>query len=230
MPPITSTGAKLALAIVAGSVLTALLKAFVAPWLMLVPGMVFERYAFWQPLSYIFVAASPMGVIFGALIVWSVGSSLEHVLGTKRLLWFSLAVPALAAVGTLAIAIPFTRLSAAAYSGAEVLTSAYWVGWGLYCGQRQTNFWGLPLSGNMFALVGVGFVFLNGAFGSWASVIPEALALAFTAIYFKVGSPAALITRFNSWRLQRELKQRSARLKVVSGDRNTSSGSDRYLH
>ncbi len=43
---------------------------------------------------------------------------------------------------------------------------ALWVAYGLSFGRRQTNFWGLPVSGNVFALIGVGFVFLNGAFSA----------------------------------------------------------------
>jgi hypothetical protein len=32
----------------------------------------------------------------------------------------------------------------------------------------------LPVSGNVFALIGVGFVFLDGRFSSFLRVIPEA--------------------------------------------------------
>ena len=90
--------------------------------------------------------------------------------------------------------------------------SALWVAYGLSFGRRQTNFWGLPVSGNVFALIGVGFVFLSGAFSSFLLVVPSAVALLLTWAYLRMGGPSDWLLRLQSWRLQRQLRSRSKHL------------------
>jgi hypothetical protein len=111
-----------------------------------------------------------------------------------------------------------------------VLGTALWVAYGLSYGQAQVNFWGLPVTGNVFALIGAGFVLLNGAYGGWAMVIPDLVCIGLTVAYVKGASPRLLWLRFTSWRLQRQLKGRSGHLRVVTKDRNIGGGSDNYLH
>jgi hypothetical protein len=118
-----------------------------------------------------------------------------------------------------------------AYAGGTVMTTAVWVAYGWSLGRAQTGFWGLPLSGNALALVGVGFVVLQAAFArSIVPVIPEIFAVGLAYVYVKVGTPRALVLRLRQWKIQRSLRSRSRHLRVVSKDRNTSSGSDRYIH
>ena len=108
--------------------------------------------------------------------------------------------------------------------------SALWVAYGLSFAGAEVNFWGIPLTGNSFALVGVGFVVLQAAFSSWVSVVPDAFALALTFGYMRGGSPHVLVLRFQHWRLQRQLKGRAKHLKLVAKDRNMPRDSDRFLH
>jgi hypothetical protein len=110
------------------------------------------------------------------------------------------------------------------------MTGALWVASGLVIGRGQTNFWGIPLTGNTFALIGVGFVVLTAAFSSVFAVIPEALALGLTWAYVRGASPRLVLLKLQSWRFQRQLKARSRHLKVVGKDRNTPKDSDRFLH
>ena len=100
--------------------------------------------------------------------------------------------------------------------------------YGLSFGRRQTNFWGLPVSGNVFALIGVGFVFLSGAFSSFLLVVPSAVALLLTWAYLRIGGPSDWLLRLQGWRLQRQLRSRSKHLSVVSPERNTPRDSDRF--
>jgi membrane associated rhomboid family serine protease len=220
----------LAVALVVGSVLFAMTQRSFGEWLILVPGLVFKSYAFWQPVTYAFIETSPMGVIFGALIAWSIGGALEQTWGPRRLVGFAIGVTVLAGLCTLALSYPVGALWARPFAGGTVMTSALWVAYGLSFGQRQTNFWGMPVTGNVLALIGVGFVFLNGAFQSWLGIIPEVFALGLTFLYLKVGTPRLLWLRFTSWRLHRQLKSRSKHLTLLSDERNTPRDSDRFLH
>jgi membrane associated rhomboid family serine protease len=221
---------KLAIAGIIGSVAFALGKDSLGAFLPLTPDALFSRWALWQPLSYGFVGRGPLDVIFGAIIIWSIGSALEATWGGRKLVAFALGSTVLAGVLTLPLALASSRISGLPFFGLAVMATNIWVAYGLSYGSAQTNFWGMPVSGYTFALIGAGFVFLNGAYSSWLMVIPDVLGVLLTLFYIKVGSPRLLWLRFSSWRLHQQLKGRSKRLRVVGGDRNIGGGSDGYLH
>jgi membrane associated rhomboid family serine protease len=228
---IRSLSAKLAIALIAGSVLWGLTRSDV---FVLIPGQVLERGAIWELFTYAFVASDPLGVIFGALVVWSIGSSLEATWGPKRLLRVVLGCTVLAAVLTVLTAIPVISVRGFAFFGAWVMGSVIWVGYGLSFGSRQTNFWGIPVTGYVFALIGLGFVMLKAVFSfqelGLRPVLPELYAIALVAGYLKLDAPKTWLLRFQSWRFQRQFRSRSKHLRVIGKDRNTSRDSDRYLH
>lgn len=228
LPGLQGAAAWLAVALVVGSVVFALGRGGFGEYLRLIPGLV--RHGFvWQPLSYAFVEDSPMGVIFGALILWQLGGALEQSWGTRRMTAFALGVTVLAGIATVLIALVVRELVLIPFTGGWVMGTSLWVAYGLGFGRRQTNFWGLPVTGNVFALIGVGFVFLNGAFTGFKYVVPEAVALLLTWAYLRLGGPASWILRLRGWRLQRQLRTRSKHLTLVSPDRNTPRDSDRFI-
>jgi membrane associated rhomboid family serine protease len=229
MPSVRSAAAVMAGAMVAASVVVAIFKPL-AVYTYLVPEAVFGRYFAWQIVSYAFIEATPLGVIFGGLIIWSIGGALEATWGRTRFLRFSFGIVVAAAIATLLLALAIPQLVARAYPGATVLTGALWVAYGLQLGRNQANFWGFPMTGNQLALLGAAFVFLNAAFGGLHMVIPEAFALLFTWLLMRVIGPGDLWTRFRSWQLDRDLKKRSAHLKSLDGGRSGGRGSDKFLH
>lgn len=222
-----TAASKLALALVAGSVLVALTHQTA---LLLIPGEFIHSLFLWQPLTYGFIATDPMGVIFGALILWQIGSAMESSWGSRRLLAFSIGLPAIAGLLTVALSFAITGMKGFPFPGGWVAATALWIAYGLSYGPSQTNFWGMPVTGYTFALIGAGFVLLSGAFYGWAGVIPDLIGCALAVAYVKGASPRLLWLRFSSWRLHRQLRGRSKHLKVVSKDRNIGGGSDSYLH
>lgn len=228
LPGLQGAASWLAVALVVGSVVYALTRDGVGGLLRLIPGAVLHGYV-WQPLSYAFVEGSPMGVIFGALVLWQIGGALEQTWGTRRMAAFAVGTTAVAGVLTVLLALVVRDLLALPFTGGWVMCTALWVAYGLSFGRRQTNFWGLPVSGNVFALIGVGFVFLNGAFTRFVYVVPDAFALLLTWVYIRVGGPSDWMLRMQSWRLQRQLRTRSKHLTLVSPDRNTPRDSDRFI-
>jgi membrane associated rhomboid family serine protease len=225
---VRSLSAKLAIGLIAGSALFFLTRSDL---LVLIPGLVLERGAIWELLTYAFVASDPLGVIFGALVVWSIGSALEASWGPKRLLWVVLGCTVLAAVLTVLTALPVSNIRSIRYSGAWVMGTIIWVGYGLSYGRGRTNFWGIPVTGNVFALIGIGFVLLQALFiHDLLPLLPEVFGIALVAGYLKLGSPRLWLLRFQSWRFQRQFRARSKHLRVITKDRNTSRDSDRYLH
>ncbi len=228
-PGIRSAAVRLAVALVVGSVLYALLRQSYGAALLLTPVDVFRLWL-WQPFTYGFVETSPMGVIFAALVLWQVGGSLEQRWGPRRMVAFAVGTTVLAGLLTVALSLFVPPLALVSFGGGWVMGISVWVAYGLSLGRVGTNFWGLPVSGNVLALIGVGFVFLEGAFYGWLLVVPSVLGLLLAALYLKAGGPELWWLRFQSWRLHRRLRGRSKHLKVVAPDRNTPRDSDRYLH
>ncbi len=228
MPAIRSAAGAMAIAVIVVSILAQFhaLQQFI----YLSPELMLRGYV-WQLITYAFVEISPIGVIFGAIILWNLGGVVELTWGRKRFLWFCFGIVMLAGLSTLLLSLAVPALVQAAYAGGMVLTGALWVAYGMQIGHGQTNFWGLAVTGNVLALIGVGFVFLNAAFGGLSTVIPEAFGLLFTFLYMRGAQPGLLWLRFRSWQLDRDLKKRSAHLKGIDGGRrNVGGDSDKYLH
>ncbi|ADO74305.1 DUF1751 domain-containing protein [Stigmatella aurantiaca] len=224
-----STAAKLALALVAGSVMFLLTRNAQGGMLLLVPGTLGSLL--WQPFTYAFIETSPLGIIFGTFIIWSIGGWLESVWGSRKLLLVGLGCTALAGFLT-TLVVTFVVPMAAAYPGGTVLTSILWVAYGLTIGRGQTNFWGIPLSGNALAGVGAGFVLLSvltsggSLFEGLMRQLPEVLGLVLVFVYVRGASPRRLWLHFQHWRLQRQLRSRSRHMRVVPQERSD----DQYLN
>ena len=229
MPAIRSAAGAMAIAMIITSVVVAVGKPLLG-FVALVPSAVLHGFV-WELLTYGLVEISPMGVIFGAIILWNLGGVLELSWGRKRFLWFSFAIVVLSGVATVLLSLVVPAIVQQAYPGAMVLTGSLWVAYGLQIGRGQTNFWGLAVTGNVLALIGAGFVFLNAAFVGLSYVIPEAFGLFFTFLYIRGAQPSLLWLRFRSWQLDRDLKKRSAHLRGIDGGkRNVGGDSDKYLH
>jgi membrane associated rhomboid family serine protease len=226
-----SAAAKLAVAIIASSVLVALVPTL-GVWLVLVPEAVVTRFALWQPLTYIPVALHPFGVLIGALIVWSIGGSLEQSWGSRRFLSFALGATAVSGLLTAALALVWPGLRGQPYEGATVMLTAVWLAYGWSFGQARLQMMLVgAVSGNTFALFGILLVGIKAAFArSLVPVMPELFAIGCAYVYVKVGTPRVLVLKVQRWKMARELKSRSRRLRVVSDDRNTDKGSDRFIH
>jgi hypothetical protein len=226
-----SAGVLLAAALVVGFVLEQLLSHAGFPGLLTLSAADVRLGRLWQPLTYTVLEHDPVGVLFGALVAWSMGRVLELTWGSRRVVLFALAVTGLAGALTVAASWAWGTLLLARYGGGTVLTSALWLAYGWSWGRRQTNFWGLPVSGNLLAGIGLLFLGLN-ALQAWSlvPVFPHLLAAALTYAYVRHGSPLGWWDRLRAWRLQRQLRSRSSHLRVVDGQQRGGRGSDRYLH
>lgn len=229
LPPFKNVSTLLAILIVVTSVIWKVASGVIG--LYLVPGQLWAG-AVWQLVTWLPAEAPVTGsVLFSALIVWMTGGSLEMHWGRARFLRFMLGVTFLAGVSTSVLALVVTPLQYISFHGGGVLSAIAWVGYGCATWNQQINFWGIPLSGRGFALIGVGIATLNAIFTSPYLLVPEALALLMTFAYARWGFPSSLLERFGSWRLQRTLDKRSAHLRSVDGGkRNVGGDSDKYLH
>jgi hypothetical protein len=219
---------KLALGLVAGSVLYLLTRNAQGTLLLLVPG--FVGSFLWQPFTYAFIETHPISILFGGIIIWSIGGFLESLWGSRRILLVAVGATALA--GFLTALVGLVLPVAPAYTGGTVMTTLLWVAYGLTIGRGQANFWGIPLSGNALAGIGAGFVVLSVLTNGRNPVeglllnLPDVFALFLAFAYVHGASPRRLWLRFQHWRLQRQLRSRSRNLRVVSQERPD----DRFLN
>jgi membrane associated rhomboid family serine protease len=180
------------------------------------------RFELWRPFTSLFIAVSPLEVIFGALIIYSIGGMLESRWSQKRFLAVTLGIPLIAEVVLLIAALCSPYLySSAVYSGSRQVVTTLWIVFGLssFFSHELLNFWGTPVSGKTFALIGVGFVLLSGVFGGFMPVLPELVTVVICYGYmyrhraFQVKNQLQL--RYYDWKLQK-LKDRS-KFRVIRG-------------
>jgi membrane associated rhomboid family serine protease len=221
MPGLESMAARLTLAMLAGSVLTLATRN---DFLLLVPELVLHLHL-WRLITYGFVSLNALGIIFGGIILWSMGGWLEGVWGSRRLLLVGLGGTVLAGVLTVLASFVFP-IGLATFAGGGVMGTIFWVAYGLTMGRGQTNFWGIPLTGNVFALIGVGFVVLQALQGGVGAALPDLFGVLVAVAYVKGGSPRGLWLHLHHWRLQRQLRNRSRNLRAVSSE----PPNDRFLN
>lgn len=185
----------------------------------------------WRPFTALFVAISPLEVIFGALIIYSIGGMLESRWTKKRFTAVALGIPLIAECLVLLIAVwtPDT-FSMTLYAGCRQVISTLWITFGLsaHFSAETLYFWGTPVRGKTFALIGVGFVVLSGVFGGFMPALPDLITVALCYLYmyrhrvFKIRNQFEL--KYYDWKLKK-LKGRS-NLRVIRGSRDEKAVHD----
>jgi membrane associated rhomboid family serine protease len=203
--------------------------------LLLIPYLTIYNLELWRPFTALLVAINPVEIIFGALIIYSIGGALEQSWGKRRFLIVALGIPFLGELAAIATSAIFPINSMIAYHGASIVISTIWIAYGLraaFSGQLL-NFWGSPLRGETFALIGLGFVVLNAIFAGVTVVLPDLFAAGFTYLYMyrRGGLNIAEVRRrielaYYNWKLKR-LKKKSG-LRVVKGTRDDEDPKNRY--
>ncbi len=225
----------LAVATVAVSVVSGLMRQSGSDILSFAPARVLSALEVWRPFTSLFVASNPLEVIFGALIIYSIGGILLARWGRKTFLRLALGIPltAEAIVLVLALVAP-ESIGGRIYTGTGSVLTTLWILYGLmswFSGQ-MLNFWGTPISGKTFALIGLGFVVLSAVFGDFRWVLPDLISAGLCYAYMYRGRSGRLTQRielaYYSWKLER-LKKRS-KLRVVKGSRDDDSDPSSNIH
>jgi membrane associated rhomboid family serine protease len=214
-----------AIATIIASVIQGLIAQGDAFFLLFAPFRTLFYFEVWRPFTSLFIATSPLEVIFGALIIYSIGGMLEARWSRKRFLAVALGIPLIAEVLILAATLCLPDLFARQiYSGSRQVVTTLWIIFGLvaHFSHERLNFWGTPISGKTFALIGVGFVVLSGVFGGFMPVLTELCTVCLCYLYmyrhrfFRVRNHLEL--KYYDWKLKR-LKGRS-QLRVIKGSRH----------
>jgi membrane associated rhomboid family serine protease len=176
-----SAATRLAIALLVVSVAT---MAFDAYWMLLAPASVF-RGAVWQPFTYVFVETSPLGLVFGALTLVSIGSELEKKWGSRLFLRFLVGVTVASGVATTVLGLAFDPVRYAWFSGGDTLVTTTWVAYGWVLARERVYVSGLLVNGDQLAAIGIGLVAIHAAYGSLVLVIPEVIAIGLTYAFVR---------------------------------------------
>lgn len=222
---------QIAITMIVVSVLQGLLGHAGAPWLLFAPTRTLFSLEVWRPFTSLFVAISPPEIIFGTLIIYSIGGMLERRWSTKRFLAVTLGIPLIAHVLVLVMALctPST-FAGAFYPGARQVVTTLWIIFGLtaHFSHERLNFWGTPITGKTFALIGLGFVVLSAVFSGVLLVLPELITALLCYLYMyrnrALRFKHQLALRYYDWKLKK-LKSRS-NLRVIKGARDEDDDDD----
>lgn len=214
---------KLAVAIIAASVIFQLLGPSIQSLLAFIPPFTLYKLQIWRVFSSLLIAQTPMEVVFGGLIIYSLGSTLEYTYGQKKFLYLALGLPLLGNVLTLLPALLFPTSFLLPYFGAGSIVTTLWIIYGLRSEQtgQQLNFWGIPLQGRTFALIGFGFVLLQGVFSSFLSVLPDLFSAIAAYAVMTSGGKFEIFSRIESFYFSWKLKRMKAKrgMHVVSKEK-----------
>jgi membrane associated rhomboid family serine protease len=214
-----SVGGQMALLLVVTSLITAASRV-AAEQLLLQPADVIQQFKLWQLVTPTFIVPpSPLAFIFGVIILLQSGSWFADRWGRQRTWVFVVGVNVLANAMTVALGFLSTGVFAMTFAGGYTTIEALWVAQGLLIGPGRISFWGFPITGYAFAVIGAAFTLLAGLTGSWVAVVPQLAGLVVTVAWVQGYTPAQLWLRFRSNQLERELKRRSSHLSVIQGQK-----------
>lgn len=232
-PTLYSRAHQLAILTIVASVAHGLLMQAGSPWLVFIPLRTLGSLELWRPLTSLFVATDPLQVIFGALIIYSIGGALEQRWGRKRFISVALGVPFIAEFIILVASLILPSIFVgAAYAGSFQVITTLWITFGLsaHFSREMLQFWGTPITGKTFALIGLGFVVLAGVFNGFSPVLPELLTAALCYLYMYRGRSFSFFrnieVRYYEWKLRR-LRHKSG-FRVIKGSRDDDS--DPQIH
>jgi membrane associated rhomboid family serine protease len=222
-----STGGQMALLLVVSSVLVAAARV-VGEQLLLQPADVIQQFKLWQLVTPTFIVPpSPLSLIFGVIILLQSGTWFDERWGRQRTWIFVVGVNVIANALTVAVGFLSTNVFLMAFAGGYTTIEALWVAQGLLIGPGRISWFGFPITGYAFAVIGAAFTLLAGITGSWAAVVPQLLGLVVTIAWVQGYTPSQLWLRFRSNQLERDLKRRSSHLSVIQGQKKDR---DSYLN
>lgn len=183
------------------------------------PNAVLSSGQIWRPLSGLFVATSPTEIIFGGLILYSIGGYLERIWGQQQFVRVVLGIPLIAQLAVLMLALVSPAVRYIPFSGARALITTVWILFGLqaWLVREQLNFWGTPITGKTFALIGLGFVVLAAIFGGLLFELPSLFSAALCYAFMYRRRVPFLARRWGQLltSLRRRDKMRKSRFQVV---------------
>ena len=218
---------------VAAFLATLVFRDLITDHLGLVPKDVIERGWLWQPVTYMFLHAGPLHILFNMLGIWMFGVELERMWGTRFFLKYYAITGVGAAITTILVGLLPYAPAAATYAqntiGASGALYGLLVAYALYFPDRPILMFLLfPVPAKFFVIIIGAMSFLAAAGGGSPTVAHAAHlgGIVFGYLYLKGGRgglSAEIKYRYLKWKMNRLRRK----FDVYSGGR---SDWDRKVH
>jgi membrane associated rhomboid family serine protease len=218
-----------------GAYLVSLVFSDVVKWFGLQPELVIEKYRIWQPVTYMFLHASPSHILFNMLVLWMFGVELERRWGTPYFVKFYFVTGV--GAGLLAVAasmLPF-QAAHATYIGNIVGASGALYGLLLayaifYPNRPILMFLLFPVPAKYFvAILGAIAFIMSFEGGGSVAATTHLGGLAVGYIFLQSGRgglTSEIKYRYLKWKMNRMRRK----FDVYSGGRSDKSKWDRHVH
>ncbi len=224
-----SQAVKTLIAINVAGYLLALIVPDLTLRLGLMPAMLVEKLALWQPLTYMFLHGGVGHLVFNMLALWMFGTELERMWGTRFFVRYYLVTGVGAALITVAWALSPLPYAAAMYQSVVVGASGAIYGlllaYGMYFPTRTIYLYLLfPIQARYFVMLAGAIAFLSsvGSSGSGVAHVAHLGGLVVGYLYLKGrrGPLDEIKYRWLKWRLGRS----RSKFEVHQGGRRGSGG------
>ena len=175
------------------------------------------RLVTWAPLEL-----SPLGLIFGCLLLYFIGPDLLHRWGTRRFFVnFFGGAAVVAAVTCLVGRFLWAEVAVIPHLGLWPMEEAMVIAWAALFPDRQILlFFALPISGRNLIAVTIAITVVMAALSGFPLFVPHFVAEAAALAYMDVISVRSWIVRARLAAFQRGYKRRTAHLTRVDLDRD----------
>jgi membrane associated rhomboid family serine protease len=174
----------------------------------------------WRIVTWAPIELSPLGLIFGCLLLYFVGPDLLRRWGTRRL--FLNFFGGAAVVGALTCVIGrylWSEVSAFPYMGLWPMEEAMIIAWAALFRDRQILlFFALPVAGRNLIVLTIAITVVMAALGGFPLFVPHFVAELVALVYMDVVSVRPWIARARLAWFQRRYKRRTAKLSRIDRD------------
>lgn len=151
----------------------------------LVPALVL-RGEVWRLLTWIFVEWQPLGLIFGCLLLLSLGRDLADAWGARRFLLTGLVLTVSTAALTTVVGLTWPEVRAYPYFTVWPFLEALIIAWASLFPSRQILFqFVLPLGGRNLILATLGLTLVFAMLASFAAFVPHFIAEGLMLAYMR---------------------------------------------
>ena len=182
----------------------------------------------WRLVTWSFFELSPLGLIFGCLLLLMVGRDLADVWGTRRFLGAYLVLTVAVGALTVLVGLVWGDVRAWQYVTMWPMLEALIIAWAIWFPSRQILvYFVIPLSGRNLVLVTVGGTLIFALLLSINVFVPHFLAEGLTLAYLRVPAVGRFWQRLTLG-MRGGSKRRATHLRAVDRDRQDEP--PRWLH
>jgi membrane associated rhomboid family serine protease len=174
----------------------------------------------WRLVTWALVELSPLGLVFGCLMLYFIGPDLLHRWGTRRfLLNYFGGAAVVGAVTCLVGRFLWEEVALIPHMGLWPMQEAMIIAWATLFRDRQILiFFALPISGRNLVVLTIALTVVWAALHGFPLFVPHFVAEAAALVYMDVVSVRPWVARARLAWFQRRYRQRTARLTRIDRD------------